>query len=85
MTFHTRTFQRKKKSRRSFSKRRFIKNSMETWGFLGHSGTPPKLASWGRRNKSWMPFISKMDHKISHKNMMKIPSRPKGNKINLLG
>lgn len=54
-----------------FSKRKYIKNAFQTWNYLGHAGTPSKLSGWGSRHKSWMPFISRMDKKYSHRIMRK--------------
>ncbi len=51
------------------NKKTFIKNAIENWHVLGKTGVPSKLASSLLNKGNFSKFISKEDHKYSHKDM----------------
>jgi len=55
------------------NKRSFIKHAMEFHGYMQRSGTPSKLFTWVSKpeNKKWRPYLSRLDHKYSHRIMRK--------------
>lgn len=59
--------------RNRFSRRRFIQNAMAFHGSMNRAGTPSILLQWSQKpqNANWRPYLSRLDHKYSHKVMRK--------------
>ncbi len=54
---------------KKLSRRTIIKSIFQDRARQGKAGTPPEFVRFGKEHRDWEPFITKMDHKYSHRVM----------------